>query len=166
MFKEDVKSDFQFERFYTFHGSIRQYFSPGGKFTFAIGGEVLYITNTDSVSALNNYYLLGGIESVNKRSIAMTGFHSNEIPVKKLAGLSTEIDFELLEDFHVTAMADIFTIQETDRSKGYSLLAGYGIGAGYMSIIGPIKIGIMHGNYAREEYFNKTKGYISIGFRF
>jgi outer membrane translocation and assembly module TamA len=35
-----------------------------------------------------------------------------------------------------------------------------------MSIIGPIKIGVMYGNYKREEYFNKIKGYISIGYNF
>ena len=165
-FKEDVNSDYQFERFYTFHGSIKQYCSPAPKLTISIGGEALLITNADSVSALNNYYLLGGIESVNRRSIAMTGFHANEIPVKKLAGISAEIDFELLEDFHLTAMADIFAVQETDRAGGYSLLTGYGIGIGYMSIIGPVRIGIMQGNYALEESFNKTKGYISIGFKF
>ncbi len=164
--KEDANSNYQFERFYTFHGSIKEYFSPSRKLTLSIGGEALIVTNTDSVSALNNYYLLGGIESVNRRSIAMTGFHANEIPVKKLAGITTEIDFELLEDLHLTAMADIFAVQETGRTSGYSILTGYGIGLGYMSIIGPVKIGIMQGNYAPEEYFNKTKGYISIGFKF
>jgi outer membrane translocation and assembly module TamA len=96
----------------------------------------------------------------------MTGFHSNEIAVKKLAGVTSEIDIEVFENFHINVMADIFTAQEINRSKGYSFLTGYGIGAGYMSIIGPIKIGIMHGNYAREEYYSKTKGYISIGYKF
>ena len=32
------------------------------------------------------------------------------------------------------------------------------MGIGYMSIIGPLKIGIMHGNSSAEEYFNKIKG--------
>jgi NTE family protein len=165
-FKEGDNSDYHFDRFYTFHGSLKEYFSPSRKLTLSIGAEALIITSTDSISALNNYYLLGGIESVNRRSIAMTGFHANEIQVKKLAGISTEIDFELLEDLHLTAMADIFAVQETDRTSGYSLLTGYGFGIGYMSIIGPVKIGIMQGNYALEEYFNKTKGFISIGFKF
>ena len=166
IFNEDANGGFSFERFFTFHGSIKQYFSSGRKLTFSIGGDALLITDTDSVSAQNNFYLLGGIESVNNRSIAMTGFHSNEIPVKKLAGITSEIDIEVFENFHINVMADIFTAQEINRNKGYSFLTGYGIGAGYMSIIGPIKIGIMHGNYAREEYYSKTKGYISIGYKF
>jgi NTE family protein len=165
-YKEDSNSDFHFDRFFIFHGSFKQYFSPASKLTFSIGGDALLITDSDSLSAQNNFYLLGGIEQVNRRSIAMTGFHSNEIPVKKLAGISAGLDFELIENLHISAMADIFTAQETNRDNGYSLLTGFGIGVGYMSIIGPIKIGIMHGNYAREEYFNKTKGYISIGFNF
>jgi NTE family protein len=165
-FKEDGNGDLRFERFYTLHGSFNQYFSPSGKLTFSIRGEAFMITNSDSVSAQNNFYLLGGIEPVSKRSIAMAGFHSNEIPVRKAAGISTEIDFELIRDIHLTAMADIFTVREANRSDGYSLLSGYGIGVGYMSIIGPIKVGIMHGNYSREEYFNKTKGFLSIGYKF
>ena len=134
--------------------------------TFSFGGDVLFITDTDSVSAQNNFYLLGGFESVNKRSIPMVGFQSNEIPVKKLAGFRTDLDMELFENFHLNIMANIFAIQEANRNKGFSLLTGFGIGAGYMSIIGPIKIGVMYGNYNREKYFNKIKGYISIGYNF
>jgi hypothetical protein len=163
---EDASSGHGFERFYSLHGSFKQYFSPSEKVTFSIGGEALVITNADTVSEQNNFYALGGIEPVNKRSIAMTGFHSNEIPVKKTAGIKCEIDIEPLDNFHINAMADFFAAQESNRDIGYSWLTGYGIGIGYMSIIGPITIGIMHGNYSREEYYNKTKGYISVGFKF
>lgn len=166
VFKEDIKSKHGFERFYSLHGSFKQYYSPSKKVTFSIGGEALVITHADSVSSQNNFYTLGGTEPVNKRSIAMTGFHSNEVPVIKAAGIKGEVDIEPIENFHITAMADFFTAQETSREKGYSLLTGYGIGLGYMSVVGPIRIGIMHGNYSREEYYNKTKGYISIGYNF
>ena len=139
---------------------------PPGRLTFLFGGDVLLITDTDSVSAQNNFYLLGGFESVNKRSVPMVGFHSNEIPVKKLAGFRTSIDMELVENFHLNFMANIFAVQEANLNKGFSLLTGIGVGAGYMSIIGPIKIGVMYGIYKREVYFNKIKGYISIGYNF
>jgi NTE family protein len=158
--------EFSFDRFYTFHGSVNHYFTPPGKMTFLFGGDVLLITDSDSVSAQNNFYLLGGVESVNKRSIPMFGFQSNEIPVKKLAGFRTGLDIELFENFHVNFMANIFAAQEVNRDKGFSLLTGFGLGVGYMSIIGPIKIGLMYGNYKREEYFNKIKGYVSIGYNF
>ena len=158
--------ELSFNRFYSFHGSFNYYFSTTSKMTFSLGGDALLITDSDSVSSQNNFYLLGGIESVNKRSIPMFGFQSNEIPVKKLAGVRTELDMKLFEDFHMNIMANIFVAQEADRDKGFSLLTGFGIGAGYMSIIGPIKIGLMYGIYKREEYFNKIKGYISVGYNF
>jgi NTE family protein len=158
--------EFSFNRFYSFHGSINYYFSTTSKMTFSIGGDALLITDSDSVSSQNNFYLLGGIESVNKRSIPMIGFQSNEIPVKKLAGVRTELDMELFENFHMNIMANIFAAQEANRDKGFSLLTGFGLGVGYMSIIGPMKIGLIYGNYKREEYFNKIKGYISIGYNF
>ena len=166
VYRENYGGEFSFDRFYTLHGSIDHYFSPSGKVTFSIGGDALFITKSDSVTGQNNFYLLGGIESVNKRSIPMVGFQPNEIPVKKLAGFRTSLDYELFEDFHLDFMANAFVVQESNRSSGISLLTGIGIGAGYMSIIGPIKIGLMYGNYKREEYFNKIKGYISIGYNF
>jgi NTE family protein len=157
---------FSYDRFYTLHGSVDHYFSPSGKMTISIGGEVLYITNSDSVSAQNNYFLLGGVEAVSKRSVPMVGFQSNEIAVKKLAGFRTNFDMELFESFHMNLMGSIFAVQEANRNSGFSILTGIGIGAGYMSIIGPIKVGLMYGNYKKEEYFNKIKGYISIGYNF
>jgi NTE family protein len=51
IFNEDANRGFSFERFFTFHGSIKQYFSSGRKLTFSIGGDALLITDTDSVSA-------------------------------------------------------------------------------------------------------------------
>ena len=165
-FREDVNKNSLFERFFTIQGSFKQYFSPSDKITFSIGGEALIITSSDSVSMQNNFYMLGGVDRVNKRSIAMTGFHANEIPVKKVAGIRTGIDIELFEDFHLNINGDIFAAHEFNRDSGFSFLTGYGIGIGYMSIIGPLKCGIMHGNYSREVYFNKTKGYISIGYNF
>jgi len=159
-------SEFSFDRFFTFHGNFEKYFDSDNKFTFVIGGEVLLITDSDSVSAQNNFYLLGGIKSLNKKSIPMIGFHSNQIPVKKLAGVRAEIDLEIIKDLHINLMANVFAAQEFKHDNEFSLLTGYGLGIGYMSIIGPIRIGIMHGNLEQEKYFKKTKGYISIGYNF
>ncbi|HPT22036.1 MAG TPA: hypothetical protein PLR88_08840, partial [Bacteroidales bacterium] len=144
----------------------KHYFSPDEKLTIALGGSALWITDSDSITAQNNFSLLGGIESLNKRSIPMTGFHANEIAVKKMLGLSTEFDLEVIKNLHVTIMADIFSAQEVNRDKGFSWITGMGIGAGYMSLIGPIRIGIMRGNYDEETFFNAVKGYISIGYNF
>jgi outer membrane translocation and assembly module TamA len=46
------------------------------------------------------------------------------------------------------------------------LLGGFGIGIGYMSVIGPLKAGLMYGSGNAERYFQPVKGYISIGFSF
>jgi NTE family protein len=154
------------EIFYTIHATIDHFFSPSGITTFSFGGDILFTTGTDSVSSQNNFHLLGGFESVNKRSIPMIGFQSNEIAVNKLAGFRTSFDIEPFESFHLNVMANVFIVQEANRSRGFSLLSGFGVGAGYMSIIGPIKIGLMYGNYRKEIFFRKIKGYISIGYNF
>jgi len=166
VFKGDNHGEFSFNRFFTLEGSIKYYFTPKEKLTFLIGGDVLYITDSDSISAQNNFFLLGGTEAINKRSIPMIGFHANEIPVKKLAGIRTDIDLELIENLHINIMANIFAVQEVNHNAGFSLLTGYGAGIGYMSIFGPLKIGIMHGNSYPDRYFKKTKGFISIGYKF
>jgi NTE family protein len=154
------------KRFYTLYGNIDHYYSPSGKITLIFGGDVLYVSATDSISAQNNFYLLGGEARANDRSVSMVGFQPGEIPVRKAAGFRAGLDYELTEDIHLNVLGNIFAVQEVNRSKGFSLLAGVGIGAGYMSIIGPIKIGIMYGEYHKEKYFNRIKGYLSIGYNF
>jgi NTE family protein len=165
-FYEANSSNFSFDRFYTFHGNFRHYFSSGNKVTFAVEGDALFITNSDSLSSQNNFFLLGGIHSVSRRSIPMIGFHTNEIAVKKLAGIGGEIDAEIFQNLHLSFMANIFVCQEKDRDKGFSFLTGYGIGAGYMSVIGPLRVGLMHGKYSKEKYLKQIKGYISFGYNF
>jgi NTE family protein len=165
-FTRNNRGEFSFDRFYAMHVSIDHYFYTAGNATFSIGGDLLFITKCDSITAQNNFYLLGGFESISKRSVPMVGFQPNEIPVKKLAGIRTAFDVELFEDFHMNIMANLFAAQEANRNSGFSLLSGIGVGAGYMSVIGPIKIGLMYGSYKKEEYFNRIKGYISIGYNF
>ena len=159
-------SDFSYNRFFTLQGGIRSYFSVSRKTTLTIKGDALYISNTDSISAHNNFYLLGGVQSTGRKSIPMAGFHPNQIPVQKLAGFGIDADVEILRDLYLNVITGVFAIQEMDRDSGLSLLAGYGIGLGYMSVIGPIKAGLMHGFYNREIFYKPVKGYISVGFSF
>jgi len=165
-FNSDDPGMFIFERFYTLNGGFRQYFSSGKYVTLSIHADALYLSRCDSAMSMNNFYMLGGIQSVNDRSIAMTGFHSSEIPVKKAAGVGFEIDIEAFNNFHITLTTDVFAVQDIYQHKGYNLLAGFGAGAGYMTLAGPIKVGIMYGENPFDNYFNSLKGYISLGFNF
>jgi NTE family protein len=162
-----INSDnYSSERYYTLYGHLRYYFSPSSRLTFLLGGDALYISGTDSLSAQNNFYFIGGIDPVNKRSVPFIGYHTNEIAVSALASIAAEADIELFKDIQLQLMASVAGINEIGSGDSYSLLTGYGMGLGYMSIIGPLKIGIMYGNESNEEYFNKIKGYITLGFKF
>jgi NTE family protein len=153
------------ERFYTIYGHIRYYFSPSKRTTLSIGGDILYITGADSVSSGNNFYLLGGIESVSQRSVALVGYHANQVAVNRLTELRGNADIEFFKDIHLEIMANAAMAEETGGSD-MKFYTGVGLGVGYMSVIGPLKIGIMYGNNKSDNYFNRIKGYISIGFRF
>ena len=63
-------------------------------------------------------------------------------------------------------MTDFFAAREVFENENISLLAGFGLGVGYMSIIGPLRIGIMDGLSNNDRFFSAVKGYISIGYRF
>jgi hypothetical protein len=158
--------NFSFDRFYSLKGGFRQYFSRGKHITFSVHGDAVYLSRCDSAITQNNFYLLGGLQSISNRSIAMTGFQTSELPVKKAAGAGIEIDIEVFHDLHLSLETDIFAAQGIYMHSGYDLLAGFGLGAGYMSILGPIKLGFMYGNDPYNNYFNKFKGYLSIGFNF
>ncbi len=157
---------FSFDKFSTLNVHFRQYFPVGNKFTLALGGDFLFITKSDSTAARNNFYLLGGPESISKRSVSLIGFNANEIPVRKMAGIRASLDFKAADKIHLSLISDLFSAQEADRNNGFSFISGYGLEGGYESIIGPLKMGLMHGNYGGETFFHKTKVYLSIGYKF
>lgn len=166
VFRQGDESDFSFDRFYSARASIKNYVSPSRKVTLNFGGELLMVTSADSITSNNNLFYLGGADPVTDYSITALGFHPNQIPVKALGGITFGADFEIATDLHLTLGGNIFALREPERTEGVSLLGGYGIGLGYMSIAGPIRIGLMHGIYDRELLYRQVKGYVSIGFSF
>ncbi|MFZ2286147.1 MAG: patatin-like phospholipase family protein [Bacteroidales bacterium] len=166
IFRPGDESSFSFSRFYTARAWFRNYSSPSDKVTLSFGGEILLATSVDSVTSNNNLFYLGGMESVTDHSIPAIGFHANQIPVQSLAGLRFGTDIELAKDIHLTVEGNLFAMQEPDREEGFSLVGGYGAVLAYMSIAGPIRVGIMHGIYDRELLYKPVKGYVSIGFTF
>jgi NTE family protein len=158
--------EFSMGNYYTLKADLEHYFKLPGRLTISLRGDFLYVNHCDSLSSQNNFFVLGGITSVNERSVAMFGFHPGEIPVKQLAGVGIGFDWKLTKDLHINLEGNFTGIREADRETGYSLLAGYGVGLGYMSILGPVRVGIMQGFYGEESYFKSVKGYISVGFSF
>lgn len=154
------------ERFWILRGSVSHYYSTTSRVTFGFAGEFLYMSKTDTSSARSYFFSLGGIEAINEKSVPMTGFHPNQIQVNQLAGIRTEMDIEPLRDLHFTIMADVFAIREAFSVNNFRGIAGVGLGAGYMSPIGPVKAGLMYGTYGEKNGFSRLKGYISLGYRF
>lgn len=157
---------FSYDRFLTFHGNIKYYFSPLERLTIGVGGDVLLVTDSDPDSTLNNSHLMGGIVSLNKRSIPLIGFHSNEIPAEKMAGIRTEVDYEFFRKFHLNIMANLFLAEDINQRDNYILFNGYGLGIGYMSIVGPLRFGLMRGSSNTDQYRNNLLGYFSLGYSF
>jgi NTE family protein len=156
--------EFLFKRSYSATGDFKQYFSPGNKLTFAFGGDFLMTYTKDSITSPHNYYFAGGPDYTFNRSIPLIGFHSAEIPVDRYAGIRFDFDFEFQKDLHLGLVINSAIAREPDMGGDLSFLGGYGLGVGYMSIIGPLKIGVMHGFSNKERYFSAVKAYISIGF--
>ena len=166
VYKAGDESSFSFDRLYAARAWFRNYSSPSDKVTLSFGGDLLLATGVDSIASNNNFYYLGGIESVSDLSIPCIGFHANQIPVQSLGGIRFGADIEIATDFHLIVEGNLFALQEPLRDAGVSLMGGYGAGLAYMSIAGPIRIGLMHGIYDRELLYKQVKGYVSIGFSF
>jgi NTE family protein len=163
---DEQDNNVAFKRFYTIKANFRNYFSPGKMITLSFKGDFLYISDSDSISSRNNFFTVGGMLPGNDRSIPMTGYRTNEIAVTRLAGIGAEIDFEIVPDLHLNLMSDIFAARLAGQNNGYSFFTGFGLGAGYMSMIGPLKVGIMYGQNRKEGYQNDLKGFISFGYNF
>ena len=165
-YTETNPEQFSFERTYTLSAGFKSYFPAGKMLTFTLNGNFLFSLYPDSTPSLHNLYYLGGVESLSRRSIQGIGFRSDEIATEKLAGIGTGLDIEILHDLHLTVLTNFYAVNEINKTDKITLLAGYGLGLGYMSIIGPVRIGIMHGFSTAERYYNALKGYFSIGYNF
>lgn len=166
VFNEDQPGDFRFNRLWTAGGSIRQYASSGRKVTFTIGADVMLTHTADSAISPHNYYFAGGFESPLPKSVPLTGFHPGEIQVSQFAGIRFDTDWEILRDLHAGLLTSFALAKEPSREEDFTVLGGYGLSLGYMSVIGPSRIGIMHGFSSTQRYFSELKGFISIGFNF
>jgi NTE family protein len=165
-YTSEFPGDFLFNRSYSVAGDMRRYFSTGRRLTFSAGWNVMFTHTKDSITSPHNYYFAGGEESAFSGSIPFTGFHTGEIAVDRFAGLRFDADYEFYKDLHLSLITNVAIAREPGISDDLSILGGYGFGLGYMSIIGPLKIGFMHGLSSSERYYSAIKGYISIGFNF
>ncbi len=163
-FTSSDPGNYSFERYYSLQAGLRHYFSAGKKWSFGLFADGMIIT--DTLSNQGNFLLLGGIQPSGNRSVAMAGYNANEVASKKFAGVGAEVDLEILRKVHLNFMANSFIIQEVGMEKEFSLFSGYGLGLGYMSIVGPAKAGLMYGSKSYGTGTGKVKGYVSIGFNF
>jgi NTE family protein len=158
--------DFSFKRNYSITGNVRQCISASSNFVFNLGGDVLFTYSADTSISPLNYFYIGGQDFTTEKSIPLTGFHSNEIPVEKMVRLALDADLSISDKLHLGFLTNICLAQEVSPDKKWSILGGFGVNAGYMSFIGPVKIGIMQGFSSVERYFSGFKGYISLGYNF
>jgi hypothetical protein len=166
VFTAGQPGDFRFNRLWSAGGSIRQYASSGRKVTFTIGADVMLTYTADSAISPHNYYFAGGFESPLPKSVPLTGFHPGEIQVSQFAGIRFDTDWEIHRDIHAGFLTSFALAKEPSSGEDYTVFGGYGLSLGYMSVIGPSRIGLMHGFSSTERYFSQLKGFISIGFNF
>jgi NTE family protein len=163
---DDEDSPFSFARTFMTRAWFNTYASPSEKVTLSMGGDFLFSTGTDSITKGNDFWLMGGTEPLTDRSITAVGFHPNQVRVRNTGGVRFSTDIEIATDLHLILEGNIFALTEPDREDGFTIMGGYGIGAGYMTVAGPLRIGIMHGFYDRHLLYRNIKGYVSMGFTF
>jgi NTE family protein len=166
VFTADRSGEFRFNPLWSAGGSVRQYASSGRKVTFTIGADIMLTQTADSTISPHNYYFAGGFESPLPKSIPLTGFHPGEIQVSQFAGIRFDTDWEIHRDIHAGLLTSFALAKEPSSEEDFTVLGGYGVSLGYMSVIGPSRIGLMHGFSSTQRYFRELKGFISIGFNF
>ncbi len=157
---------FMFRRLWSAGASVRQYVSSGRKTTFTIGADAMLTYTSDSTTSPHTHYFAGGFESPFSKSIPLTGFHPGEIQVSQFASIRFDTDWEIHKDLHLGFLTSFALAREPASKEDYTVLGGYGFGLGYMSVIGPSRIGLMHGFSSTDRWLSGLKGFISIGFNF
>ncbi len=145
---------------------LKQYFPVGSKVTLSLEADLLITSLSGNKESMRNFYFAGGIDPISERSIPIPGFHPNQISVTDMAGLGTGIDLRIGSNLHIIMDGKVAAANMPDHNNLLGLMAGASAGAGYMSVIGPIKAGVMYGISSYQQNFNRIKGYVSIGFSF
>ncbi len=158
--------EFTFGTSWSVVSRLKQYFPLGRKVTLSLEADLLLTSLEGNMESMRNYYFVGGIDAISERSIPLPGFHPNEISVTDMAGLGTGIDLRLGSNFHINLEGKVAAANMPDHNNLLGLMAGASAGAGYMSVIGPIRAGVMYGLSSYQQNFNRIKGYVSIGFSF
>lgn len=113
--------------------------------------------------AFNDFALIGGPMILNKRTLPFYGFHANEFVSKSALGGGMAFYYRPFEKIQLGTILNSYYI-ENIASGIYEMHYGGGIEAGYKSIIGPVKLGVMNGFYNDKNAFKNVKIYFSIGF--
>lgn len=158
--------EFNFATSWSLVTRLKHYFPVGRKVTLSFEADLLLTALDRGKESMRDFYFAGGTDAISERSIRLTGFHPNEISVTDLAGLGTGIDVRLGSNFHINFEGKVAAANMPDHNNLIGLMTGASIGAGYMSVIGPIKAGVMYGLASYQQNFNRIKGYVSIGYSF
>lgn len=158
--------EFTFGTSWILNPRLKQYFSLEPGVTLSLEADLLLTSLTGKRESMRNYYFAGGIDAISERSIPMTGFHPNEVAVTDLASIGTGLDVRIGSNFHLNLEGKVAGATMPEHNNQLGFLAGAAAGAGYMSVIGPIRAGIMYGLSSYQQNFNRIKGYVSIGFSF
>jgi NTE family protein len=111
----------------------------------------------------NNFALIGGYDPLSRNSLPFNGFNTHEFVSENALGTGFNLDYRIREDWVLSAVFDAYYIEDR-KTRVYGPFFGTGLQLGYDFLVGPVRLGIMHGFYSSREVFDRTKLYFSIGY--
>jgi len=122
----------------------------------------IYAGLADGDSIPSQYLLFAGgnVESYRNGAIPFAGLNYMEISSRNALSLKMDLQLRLFENIYVTGTVNAgnFTYRFNDLFTTDKILSGYGISAGYDSLIGPIELSI-----SRSGNRGGFEGFVRIG---
>lgn len=165
VYDKDNPGQYSFDPYLSFRLQVRSYIPVSDQVSLNINSG--FILSGDTNYLYNDFGLAGGVEPINRRTVPLYGFHPNEIPVKNLVygGLGVKVNFDL--GFSLGYYANLAFAQKIgDTVEDYTSLFGGALLLEMETVIGPLKLGVMHGNSSSRNSFKDIKGYLGVGYRF
>ena len=150
--------------------SVNAYLPINDKLGFRFSPFLGMIFNVRS--SLSDFFLLGGPQSVSRRSVPFYGLDSHELNVQTVIGLHLGYQYflrknlVLMADVNGAFLANPNVLRQSGIADPDVFLAGAQFGIGYETIVGPVQFSVMYPLDSADLVRAGLRTYFSFGYRF
>jgi NTE family protein len=140
--------------------NLKYYIPLGRKSAIELDGNIGY--NLNYKESVINAFVVGGMTNITRNQVPFVGIYEGEVITPKISAVQVAWQYEVVRNiFAIPRVGAAVYDGEISGGSKYEYLAGYGLGAGYSSRLGPVEATMMYNDQS-----GRLKFYVNLGFNF